>query len=255
MFGILNITKGIGEHIMPLNLSTGKIEQLSFDLIFKHALLNSSFSNYPNADKWYHEWMKILKYFDSRELKYLENKENLDNINRQLINNNIEYYQFSMEFDDQLIHWTLNISKLLKDAIDSKKVQIDKMRILDIIQNNEQYLWQETFDITIRPQNKETPILLLELPNNQYLVIDGNHRLTKYKKENIKMGEVNTLTLRVNDIDRGSGYFISDFEHWVFIFFIEQLRIASDINNSVPVTLDNFSSDWFRNKLSTWINN
>lgn len=243
---------------LPYNFFTGKYEFLNYPQLCKDIESNFTFPltatylNEINFINYFKEWCKFLGGMDKETLSFISDESNIKKLNESL-NKEPEFFQYTIPIGDQNLRWTINIENIIHDIKSAKKLNVKKVPYQEFNKIDSKYIWQPTPEQSNRNFSHNYPIILLPLPTipETYLVIDGNHRLTKYRNSSAK---TNVLILP-SEIGRNSYYFPSQFDQFIFTYFIDQMMIFNRIKYHDLSRFPDINAEWFTSKISTWFNN
>ena len=244
---------------MPYNFLTGNYEFLDYKKLVSD--INNSLPSPQSPEyltqigftSFFIEWCKFLGAVDTKTLNFFKDKDNVQKVNEQL-QTEPEFYQYSIPIGNQNLRWSLQIEPIISDLHEFKKTQIVNIPYQDFLRTDSKYLWEATSDVNIKTSNHNQPLILIKLPvlPEKYLVVDGNHRLTKFSKSS---GKTKAVILPAALVACNSYYFPSQFDQWVFTYFIDQMTIFNRIYYHHVSSFPFVNSDWFTSKFNAWFNN
>lgn len=181
-----------GEKFMAYNLVTNKLYRVDFEeleIMFKK---NNSL-NFQHQDEWLNSWLEILKKADQDTNIQIENKnkhnlsfEGFDIFQKKIILPSFTFYLNFVITGARLFIKKTNprIKKISLDSIQNKSFPLD---------------WTPT-DNWKGSVNNQKPIICTQFPfgMNEYLLIDGNHRLTA--KINTRQKSVKSYIISAQEI-------------------------------------------------------
>ncbi|PGA17868.1 hypothetical protein COL80_29235 [Bacillus thuringiensis] len=181
-----------GEKFMAYNLVTDKFYSVDFEeleIMFK----KNNLLNFQYQDEWLNSWLEILKKADQDTNIQIENKNK----------HNLSFKGFEI-FQKKIIlpSFTFYLNFVITGArlfIKKTSPRIQKIS-LDSIQNKSFPLdWTPT-DNWKGSVNNQKPIICTQFPfgMNEYLLIDGNHRLTA--KINTRQKSVKSYIISAQEI-------------------------------------------------------
>ncbi|MEK4781288.1 hypothetical protein NST86_34540 [Bacillus sp. FSL L8-0199] len=177
---------------MAYNLVTNKLYRVDFEeleIMFKK---NNSL-NFQHQDEWLNSWLEILKKADQDTNIQIENKnkhnlsfEGFDIFQKKIILPSFTFYLNFVITGARLFIKKTNprIKKISLDSIQNKSFPLD---------------WTPT-DNWKGSVNNQKPIICTQFPfgMNEYLLIDGNHRLTA--KINTRQKSVKSYIISAQEI-------------------------------------------------------
>lgn len=172
-----NLQKSIELYNQEIYRITKQHNHIIFDKIFENVSKLNKDCNYKfnNLDKLFREYREVLIRDTDNQNKELINRYNSINNNSQIF-----IYPFSVSGFGLEIGWDIDkVKNIIKNKnIQSTKISVDKIFDKESIKNIvEDY----------NTSSKE-PIIVANIENipTNYIVIDGNHRINKYYRNNIK---------------------------------------------------------------------
>ncbi|MHB0803358.1 hypothetical protein PVK73_28855 [Bacillus thuringiensis] len=155
---------------MAYNFVTNTIYPIHFHEL-EMLFLKKNLLHFQYQDEWLINWLKILKKANQDTNKSIEKKQNLSFTKFEMAQKKLIFPSFTFYF-----HFFIAGARLF---IEKTNPKIHKIT-LDRIQNQSFPLdWTPTSNWKKAIQN-QTPIICTKFPlgGNEYLLIDGNHRLT-----------------------------------------------------------------------------
>jgi len=214
---------------MPFNFPELTTYSIDYSKLFQH------FSNLPILNNsqlqkaFIENWLKELKIHDKALVDALNSPEKIKNYaEKSLAYNELEVFQQSLTMGDVEIFIHFRVSALLQIINMHGPVESTKITLTEFTNEKTQYVWNPVETDPTYPTNNE-PVLIVPLLNGQYnfLVIDGNHRVSSAVKAEFKY--IETLTLAessVIDLE----IFSSSFDKLFYTFFNEMGHLANKRN-------------------------
>lgn len=173
-------------------------------------------------------WMKVLENSDRTIANQLKTKEQIANFSL-LLQSEPEIFQLPIDFKNNkiFIHFRASIANQIisKDESKSAFIPLD-----EFVGDDSSIKWTSINANVDSYANSKKPIMLVPFLDNQYnyLVIDGNHRLT-YKINN-KINDVHALIFSEQTVIEQS-LFSSGFDKFYYIMHNEINHMGNETNS------------------------
>lgn len=227
---------------MPFNFLTMNHYKIDYDKLFREVNSKPILRDKEMQFQLINKWINVLKEADKKITKQLSTERNIENL-KKLMLEEPEAFQLPMHHDGNDIFLHFRISKI-KESLNSSINQYSEFDISQIIAGKINWSSIE-LDKNYRP-NLNHPIIIIPFLNNEYdyLVIDGNHRISYCVNNNIK--KIRVLCLE-EEFVKENAIFSTEFDRFYYIFMNEMSHMA--INNRKS-NFNHFSGEKFLRKNS-----
>ncbi|WP_036217430.1 hypothetical protein [Lysinibacillus sphaericus] len=211
---------------MPLIFPKLTIYSIDYPKLSQHFSKLPILNNSQLQKTFIEDWLKELKIHDKVLVDELNSPEKIRNYAKNaLAYNELEVFQQQLTMGDVEVFIHFRVSALLQIIKMHGPVEGKKIALTEFTKEKTQFLWDSVETDPTYPINNE-PILIVPFLNGQYnfLVIDGNHRVSSAVKA--KLNYIETLTLAehsVIDLE----IFSSGFDKLLYIFFNEMSHLAN----------------------------
>ena len=213
---------------MPVDFMSDKIYNVDY-MAWKEKLLQMKVFNSQDIQKIYlDKWMEKLKSLDDSVCRDYYNPK----IKMFMLKEKTEApenFQIPIEYKSNSVFIHFRVSRLIQ-SIEQSNISSDSaidVRIEEFTNVNRRINWTATAD---KVKIKTQPIIIVPLTVGefyQWLVVDGNHRIT-YAIEN-KKKSVKAFLLDSNSLVEAN-MFNSGFDKFLYIFQNEMIALASYIH-------------------------
>ena len=217
---------------MPFNFIDLETYQIDYKNLFEY------FKNFPILDdeslqkKYLYKWIGMIEHSDELLVSQMNSKIQIF-AHQQRTKKNKNYFVQDMHYGSNIVQIQFQVDqlntllKMYDDNIFNQKISTENFSgDLSCIQ------WQERKIEFCEKFNTE-PIYILPfaLGRKQYLVIDGNHRVTQAVQE--KHSEISVIVLEEDFVIKNN-IFPSEFDKLFYIFHNELSRFANNkIQNNI----------------------
>lgn len=210
---------------MPFDFIGYKPYSINYNSFFNELNLNRIFNDKNVQGQYLSRWMDVLKNHDSNLVKQLSTKEAIIEY-RIKIQNEPEIFQLPITFSNNniLLHFRTSIANILSADYRTKSqlVPLEEFTRADGIIH-----WTPVNSNVDDYSKANNPILIVPYLNGKinYLVVDGNHRLTYKTQHNIN--QIYALIISEKSIIENS-LFSSSFDKFYYIFNNEINHIGNE---------------------------
>lgn len=211
---------------MPVNFSNLDIYRINYSKLFKHFTSIDIFENRNTQEKYIAAWIETLKKLDET-LTYEFNTPNKKAIfsTNAIKNNEFEVFQQPVFYGGIKIVFHFRVSMFKEIVKSESNIEPFKIPMSEFTSTNSQFKWNPVITDSKYSLNKD-PVFMVPFLQGQYnyLVIDGNHRISSFIKASKK--EIDTLILSeqsILDLD----ILASAFDKYLYIFHNELHHIAN----------------------------
>lgn len=219
---------------MPFDFVNKELYKINYNNLFEEIMEKNILSDKILQYKYILEWINALKESDDIISKQLSTKksvlEYMDNVQSEP-----EIFQFPILFraNTAFIHFRATIANQILEKFFSKFVNVPRDAFVG---DNANIYWTEVEDSVELYSFNTKPIIVVPYlcGKYNYLVIDGNHRLTSLMQNNASFVRSMLLTERtviVNEL------FSSNFDMLLYIFNNELCRFS---NESVKINCNEY---------------
>jgi hypothetical protein len=171
------------EESMPYNFITNQIYNVDYDALFNELTKTQILKSKELNDYYIKRWIAILKEHDQTLMKQFSSKEYKMQYMIHLLNEP-ELFQQPINFTTTHIYLHFRVSFMIKLVSDSHGFA-ERIPLSEFTENNTRFYWNPVDKINMDyPVNKQ-PIIMTTFLSGQYqfLVLDGNHRITMAQKK------------------------------------------------------------------------
>lgn len=213
---------------MPFDFLSHNLYTINYE-----EFLTKSIEIFPAKDKnlkyqYFKKWINLLKTLDDQCQNYVLTNE------LKVMQNilNLQIFQFKIPIYDNTsniaeFHFNIdNVIAKLKFVLSQKDLKGISVSIDKFVENDSQIKWDEASSTVLR--SNSLPLLIVPFLFGQfdYLVIDGNHRLTnaiKIQEKQINAIFISSVVLQDQQI------FMSRFDQLFYLFNYEIVHFANEI--------------------------
>lgn len=213
---------------MPVDFISDKIYKVDYTAWKKELSQIPVFASREIQELYLNKWMEILKAQDGFGCRDYNNPE----INMLMLKEKMEapeIFQIPVNYETNNMFIHFRVSRIIQ-MIEKTGISIDTATDIDIeefTKKNTRINWTPT---TNKVKIKTQPIIMVPLTVGeffQWLVIDGNHRITHAIRERKK--SVKAFLLDSNALVEGN-LFSTGFDKFLYIFQNEMIALASYIH-------------------------
>ncbi|MCU7197988.1 hypothetical protein [Turicibacter sanguinis] len=220
---------------MPFDITSKKEYYIDYGELFTILNKERILDDKEIQEQYLIYWMKWLKENDDIVVK--EMSQNIEYIEKAL-ENEPEIFTQEIFFGSQKILLQFRISYILKKVLSQvTKETILNLDIEEFTIENSSIKWTKTNDIIKDSKKDNIPIILVPYHNGNYLylLIDGNHRLTKLLREN--RTKVDTVILNAQSLVDIRGFF-SGFDMYFYAMYNELSYMERETREKKRVAID-----------------
>jgi hypothetical protein len=201
---------------MPFYFRDLKKYDFDFEVLNTIFMQNPIFNQYEFYVKRWVYIFQTLDLMDSVEIsRNFKNSINID-----------QYYEYAFPIENQLFHLQFNIDTIIANILKNpKEYPLQRIPLNDFsIGGNTMVLY--TDEPGPSKNHQEAPIILAEFPIEQsdFIVIDGNHRITKLVNDGVKFAKV----VGCHPMNRLS--FMTNVDWAMYLFKLESYHLSCRVN-------------------------
>lgn len=207
---------------MPFNFHDSKIYEIDYKVFFNELyskFYGNLFSDEEKTKSYINTYLRYMKKADKKFNDFISNRDNFFALIDQL--DNTQIFQQPIEYDNSVIYLHFLVGKLIESVPDWKNNSNDAPLVFFQGQKAKYFWTPAQSDITL----SSDPIIAAPFPFefSDYLIIDGNHRLTNWEKEkrSIPVTHVSANYLIRMDL------FASEFDSLYYIFHCDTTNLAN----------------------------
>lgn len=213
---------------MPFNFTNHEAYKVNYSNLFKHIMDSELLRDKDLQSIFINKWLEVLKEHDTILLNNLNTPQKIAALKANILKSETddEIFQQHIIFKDTSVFIHFRITPILH-ALNHANISTEDIKAIplnNLIRSDSQFLWHDV-DMPYSP-TIENPIIIVPYLNGQYnfLVIDGNKRISSAMRQNKK--SINSVTLAEEYIT-DSNFFSSSFDKLFYMFNNEIVNIGN----------------------------
>lgn len=222
--------------------------KIDYDALYSELMFGTKgklFTSIKKRENYLTEWINLLKQSEQKSDLLLKTMSENDEYADYYINS--ENFQLPFLYLSQTISIHFNISKTLSTLPTGYSKKSHLVHVDQFLGNQPVFLWTPVDFDSSRKIKQHTPIIAVPFLNiySDYLIIDGNTRLTSWINNKEK---IPTLIIDINSLVENK-LFCSEFDMVHYIFRYDLISLGNLFNRKKITDQQLFESSFLNNKL------